>query len=106
MVFPFQVLAVGWYHKRSIVNKILAAPYKIWDQYLFRGGWTRYMLHEVAYLPSHHVRRFIYKSLGVNMGKGNVFHYGTEIRMPENIRMGGQIQLETTWCLTEDEGWR
>lgn len=88
LVFPFQMMAIGWERERSLKNKILASPYKLWNRCLFRGGWNRYMIHNVAYIPSHHLRRCIYKCLGVQMGKGNVFYYGTEIRQPLNIIIG------------------
>lgn len=88
LVLPFQIMAIGWERKRSFINKILATPYKVWDKYLFRGGWSRYMIHNIAFTPSHHLRRFFYKGLGVQMGKGNVFYFGTEIRKPLNIKIG------------------
>ena len=62
--------------------------YFIFDYKLLHGGWTRYMLYQVARVPSHHLRRFIYKCLGLEMGKRNVFHFGTEIRGIANIKMG------------------
>lgn len=88
LIFPFQVMAIGWERERSLKNKIFAIPYKLWNKYLFRGGWSRYMIHNVAYIPSHHLRRCIYKWIGVQMGKGNVIYYGTEIRQPLNIKIG------------------
>ena len=87
LVLPFQILEGCYRKKPTTVNKLLAAPYILWER-LFRGGWGRYMLYQVAYLPSHHIRRFIYRLLGVRMGKRNVFHFGTEIRDMTKILMG------------------
>jgi len=89
IIFPMQILAVSYKrNKNSIFNKFIAAPYIIFDSIILRGGWTRYMLYKVAYIPSHHLRRFVYKCLGLKMGKKNVFHYGTEIRGITDIQMG------------------
>lgn len=92
ILFPFQVMANRNKLKPIKIGKVLAMPYKMWEK-LFRGGWARFMLHEVAYIPSHHLRRFIYKALGMQMGKNNVFHYGAEIRNITEIRMGGGNQF-------------
>lgn len=88
LLFPFQCMAVPYQKKKTLINKILAAPYIVFDSRLLHGGWTRYMLYQVAYVPSHHLRRFVYKCLGMKMGKHNVFHYGTEIRGITDIKMG------------------
>ena len=88
LFFPLQCLAVPYQKKKNTINKILAAPYYIWDIKFLRGGWTRYMLYQVSYVPSHHLRRFIYRCLGIEMGKYNVFHFGTEIRGIAKIKLG------------------
>ena len=72
LLFPFQCLSVPYQKSKSLLNKLLAAPYFIFDYKLLHGGWTRYMLYQVARVPSHHLRRFIYKCLGLEMGKRNV----------------------------------
>ncbi len=84
-IFPFQIL----YNRcnDSFYIKIIAGPYYIWEK-IFRGGWSRYMLYQVAYIPSCHIRYFVYKALGCKMGKHNIFHIGTEIRCIEHICMG------------------
>ena len=86
--FPFKVMAVPYERKQSFTNKLLAIPQRLWNNVLFRRGWDRWMLHEVAYIPSHHLRRFIYKCFGLKMGKNNVFYYGTELRGITKIVMG------------------
>lgn len=87
LVFPFQVLEGRYRRNKTLVNRILAAPYVLWER-LFRGGWQRYMFYQVAFIPSHHLRRMVYKMLGMRMGARNVFHFGTEIRDITNIKMG------------------
>ncbi len=88
LLFPFQCLAVPYQKSKSLINKILAAPYIVFDSRLLHRGWTRYMLYQVAYVPSHHLRRFVYRCLGMKMGKRNVFHFGTEIREITKIEIG------------------
>ena len=87
LVFPFQVLYGSYKRHRSPFRKILAAPYALWER-LFRNGWQRYMLYQVAFIPSLHFRRFIYKALGCRMGKRVVFHFGTEIREITRLSVG------------------
>lgn len=89
LFLPLQMMAVPYSkNKKSLFNKVVGAPYIFFDTKLLRGGWTRYMLYSVSYVPSCHLRRFIYKSLGMKMGRNNVFHFGTEIRGITNIKMG------------------
>ena len=43
----------------------------------------------VAYIPSHHVRNFLYKRVfKMNIEKNAVIYYGVEIRAPWNISIG------------------
>lgn len=88
ILFPFQILSVFWKKKRTIVNKLLAIPYLIFDRKIMHEGWSRYMLYNVSLIPSHHIRRFVYKCLGMTIGKKCVFHFRTEIRGIEKIAMG------------------
>lgn len=87
LIYPFQVCEGLYRRKNTLVLKVLAAPYIAWE-HIFRGGWTRYMLYNVGRIPSHHFRRFIYRSLGLQMGKNVVFHYGTEIREITKLKIG------------------
>ena len=48
----------------------------------------RYMLYQVGLIPSHHVRRFVYRALGAEIGKNVVFHFKTEIRGSHRLKVG------------------
>ncbi len=48
----------------------------------------RYMLYQVGLIPSHHVRRFVYRALGAEIGKNVVFHFKTEIRGIHRLKVG------------------
>lgn len=87
--FPFQI--INGYRKRkddhSILLLLLCAPYLAWEA-IFRGGWQRYMLFQVATIPSNHVRKYIYQALGASIGPKVVFHFKTEIRYPHSLKIG------------------
>lgn len=93
LVFPFQIIH-GQVMKRwgngkdvPVKYKLLKYPYNRWNK-LFHFGWTRYMLFQVGMIPSHHVRRWIYKVLGGDIGKNVVFHFRTEIRGLHRLKIG------------------
>lgn len=89
VVFPFQV-AFGHQQKKpkSRLWRVLSWPYRQWNIRLFRNGWQRYMLYQVGLIPSHHIRRFVYKALGAEIGKNVVFHFRTEVRCPHRLKIG------------------
>lgn len=93
LVFPFQVvheqILKRWAGRKDypLIFKLLKQPYKYWEK-LFRNGWQRYMLFQVGMVPSHHIRRFIYKALGAEIGKHVVFHFRTEIRGIHRLKIG------------------
>lgn len=88
-LIPFQC-ANGAYqkNKKNLLLKVLAAPYLVFEIFIMRGGWQRYMLFQVSTLPSCHFRKLIYKILGANIGPMVVFHFKTEIRSPHTLHVG------------------
>ena len=90
ILFPFQC-ANGAYqtNKGNFLLRVLAAPYNKIEGIIFHGGWQRYMLFQVSVIPSCHIRKWIYKSLGANIGPRVVFHFKTEIRAPHKLTVGG-----------------
>jgi len=93
VVFPFQVVhgqvLKRWGDGKDIPlrYKIIKKPYRIWESF-FRYGWQRYMLFQVGSVPSRHIRRFVYKALGAEIGKDVVFHFRTEIRGIHRLKIG------------------
>lgn len=93
LVFPFQAIhgqvLKRWAGRKDypLIFKLLKQPYKYWEK-LFRNGWQRYMLYQVGLIPSHHVRRFVYRALGAEIGKNVVFHFKTEIRGIHRLKVG------------------
>lgn len=52
-------------------------------------GYMRYMQFQVAYIPSHHIRNFIYKTIYlVEMEKDAIIYFGAEIRGGFNLSLG------------------
>lgn len=93
VIFPFQVvhgqIIKKWGNGKEtpLKYKLLKYPYKRWDK-LFHKGWTRYMLFQVGMIPSHHIRRFVYRALGAEIGKNVVFHFRTEVRGLHRLKIG------------------
>ena len=91
VMFPFQVVNSRLKKKYPVAPplwvRIARQPYKQWEK-MFRSGWQRYMLFQISLVPSHHLRRFVYKSLGAKIGKNVVFHFGTEIRGIDRLEIG------------------
>ena len=70
LVLPFQSIygQVRRMYKKNMpfACKIIGVPYYLWEKF-FRGGWERYMIYHVGLIPSFHLRRYIYKLVGVSM---------------------------------------
>jgi len=47
-----------------------------------------FALHVAGYIPSHHIRRLLYRLAGMHIGKGSAIHMGTRFYNPANIRIG------------------
>lgn len=54
--------------------------FKIWG--------ARFVLFQISTIPSVHLRTWLYKGVGVMMGKNVVIHFRTEIRCPERLTLG------------------
>ena len=109
MVFPFQVIhgqiLKKWGNSKSVplLYKVLKKPYSIWELF-FRNGWQRYMLFQIGLLPSHHIRRFVYKALGAEIGKNVVFHFRTEIRGIHRLKIGAGTIIGDNALLAAQRG--
>lgn len=109
LVFPFQAIhgqvLKRWAGRKDypLIFKLLKQPYKYWEK-LFRNGWQRYMLYQVGLIPSHHVRRFVYRALGAEIGKNVVFHFKTEIRGIHRLRIGNGTIIGDNALLAAQRG--
>ena len=86
-VFPFQAAYGKYKSAQSNFYKVLALPYWLLEKFM-RGGWERYMIFQVGHIPSCHLRKLVYRGLGVKADNNVVFHFDTEIRRPWLLRLG------------------
>lgn len=55
----------------------------------YLDGYIRYMQFQVSYIPSHHIRDWIYKSVYlVKMAPKSIIYFGAEIRGSYNLKIG------------------
>jgi maltose O-acetyltransferase len=47
-----------------------------------------FLLHLAGYIPSHIVRRFLYRLAGIRIGSGSTLHMGARFYNPRNIVIG------------------
>ena len=93
VMLPFQAIHCRvlkkYPHKKNapLWARVASLPYKWWEQ-LFRLGWKRYMMFQVGEIPSLHLRRWIYKILGAEIGNRTIFHFRTEIRNIWQLHVG------------------
>ena len=88
VTLPFMAAYAKYHNTRSKVWKLLAVPAWALEK-VMRGGWERYVLFQVAEVPSLHARKTVYKALGAHISERVVFHFGTELRAPYGLKIGG-----------------
>lgn len=82
-----QVGAKNPAQSKSGLKQVIGLIYK-WYRHLMDCV-LRPSLFIVAYIPSHHIRDFLYKHIfKVDMHKKSVIYYGAELRAPWNIIIG------------------
>lgn len=55
----------------------------------YMDGYIRYMQFQVSYIPSHHIRDWIYKNIYlVKMAPNSIIYFGAEIRGSYNLKIG------------------
>jgi maltose O-acetyltransferase len=47
-----------------------------------------FLIHVVGNVPSHHIRRLLYRLAGMHIGKGSSIHMGAMFHVPANITIG------------------
>lgn len=69
--------------RRSLIRRCLS----LCRRYFL--GYMRYANFQVGFIPSHHIRNFIYKHVWlVDMGKDSIIYFGAEIRGAEKLHIG------------------
>ena len=109
VVFPFQVIhgqvLKKWGKSKDapLLIRTLDKPYIYWEK-IFKNGWQRYMLFQVGLVPSHHIRRFVYRALGAEIGKNVVFHFRTEVRGLYRLKIGDGTIIGDNALLSAQRG--
>ena len=47
-----------------------------------------FLLHLIGLIPSHHLRRLLYRAGGIKIGRGSTIHMGARFYDPHNIEIG------------------
>lgn len=87
LLYPLQVFYCQSLIRKSVFYKILAKPNLVVEKIL-RGGGLRFSIYNMSTIPSRRLRKWLYKGLGVRIGKNVVLHFKTEIRSPYNLFLG------------------
>ena len=65
-----------------MIRKIIGRLYTILTEFI------NLILRIIGFIPSHHIRRFLYRVSGVSIGKGSAIHMGAVFYDPKNIKIG------------------
>lgn len=87
LLYPLQTFWGHYQKNKTLWNKILASPYYIIERF-FRFGAGRFLLYNISTIPSNHLRKLLYKGLGVTIAQHAVIHFRTEIRCPHKLTIG------------------
>ena len=73
VVYPWNVLAVyTWLHPQKRWVRPLAIPYRVVARFT-RSGWEKFCAVHIGHLPSYHLRKWMYKGLGVQCEENVIF---------------------------------
>lgn len=81
------VLQLVWKEPKEHLFKGFCAPLMAVQQN-YKGGVNRFLDYNISTIPSNHIRKWLYMGLGAEIGKDVVFHFETEIRAYENLKVG------------------
>ena len=74
-------------NKNHAIYKVFAIPLFLLNKFL-RGGIDRFLDYNISTVPSNHIRKWFYRGLGAKIGKNVVFHFETEIRCHNKLKIG------------------
>lgn len=103
LLYPFQIAKNLYDKEKSKKLYILSLPLRLVEKIL-RGGWERYSMYQISLVPSCHIRKYYYIGLGANIGKRVLFHFRTEIRCPQNLKIGDGIIIGDNTLLDARRG--
>ncbi len=84
---PLMGLYANYKKHSSHINMILAIPFLLLKR-ITRNGISRWVIWRIGLIPSHTIRKLCYILLGVDMGENVIFHFRTELRDPQYLKVG------------------
>lgn len=88
LIYPFQAMfSLFQKHPANNIYKLCAIPYRIIAHFTL-SGWDKFSIINLGFIPSKHIRKWMYKGLGVECGKYVVFRHGIEIWAPYRLYVG------------------
>lgn len=88
LLYPLHIVwGIYMKHPNKLIYKIISIPTRCVERILRQGG-ARFLMYHISMIPSIHLRRFLYKGLGVVIEPKVIFHFKTEIRAPWLLRIG------------------
>lgn len=88
LAYPLMMLDGIYRNHPCLLTNLMRGPYWIVER-LFRGGLKKYVLYNISYIPSYHVRRAAYRGLGAHIAPKVIFCFKTEVRALPKLRIGG-----------------
>lgn len=87
-LYPLMFLsAYGKRRCRGVLRTVYCFPLRVVDHIMHFGG-GRFVLYQISTFPSNHIRKWLYKGLGMKMGRNVTIHFKTEVRCPERLTLG------------------
>jgi len=86
-VFPWLCLLFQFRRRKGLLLKALAVPGLLLE-IITKEGASRFVIINLGYIPSVRLRVWLYRLLGVGIGRNAVVHYRTEIRCPNLLNIG------------------
>ena len=88
LYYPLMAMgAVGQNASNRKLAYVLRFPMRVVEHFLRFGG-GRFVLFQIGMIPSVHLRTWLYRGVGVKMGKNVTIRFRTEERCPERLTLG------------------
>ena len=74
----------------QLPRRLVSGLRKVWVCY---QGFSLFVINGAGHLPSHRLRRFVYRLFGVKIGRGSIIHWQTHFFQPSGISIGEYCNL-------------
>ena len=87
LYYPLMVLSALGERCSGMLRLFLRAPLAACER-LLRDGGARFVIYHIGRIPSVHLRRMLYRGMGVKIGARAVVYFRAEIRCPQRLVIG------------------